>query len=273
MGIFGSIGKAITKVLDVAAVSVAHPIQTATALISKDKTFKEVSTAHFAQSKGEQVKDIVLSTLGTAAAVAGGAAVAGAARAGTLLPALIPATTKGKIIAAVAAPIVAGAVVSQPTKTAETIIKAPSELAEFGAGVGNLVAQPSVESAKKLFEESPILTTLTGAALVGGAVKTILPAIATARQTAAINEQTEAIREGTSKLLPTESGIIGSTKPITPPTETISAGVKRKPSKKRLKAPQSPNISQRVNVIVSNKSSSIGLRQNKKYINREVLLN
>jgi len=273
MGLFQSIGKGLAKTLDQLSGVVTNPLTAITKGISAaEKQYVEAS-------KVSNITKVITNTALAAGAAVGIGAVAsgGTAAIATGAKALIPSTAKGKIIAAVAAPIAIGAVVQAPVQTAKAVASAPSELAEFGGGIAKLITQPSVESAKELFEDSPILTTLTGAALVGGAAKSILPAIATTRQTAAINEQTEALKSitgGVSGILPVEKeAVVGSTKPITPPTETISAGVKRKPSRKRLKAPVSPNISQRVNIMVSNKNSSVGIRQSKKYLNREVLLN
>jgi len=117
------------------------------------------------------------------AQVAKKAAVSVASTAVKAAKAVIPTTTKGKIVAAVATPIVVGAVTSQPLGTAKTIAKAPGELAKFGAGIADLAANPSAETAKNLITESPLLTAgaalLTagilgkGALLTAAAVKTL----------------------------------------------------------------------------------------------------
>ena len=107
MGLFSSIGGAIAKGLDYLTVGFVHPIKTAEAILSPKTTVAGVIQEHFAQPLGKQIPETVLAGVGYAGAVLGGAAVGAAAKAGTLAPkalsaaqALIPATTKGKIIAA-----------------------------------------------------------------------------------------------------------------------------------------------------------------------------
>jgi hypothetical protein len=282
------VGKAIAKTLDVTTVALAHPIQTATAVVSKKSTVNDVITAHFAQSQKEQIKDIVLGTAGIAASVVGGAAIGGAAKAGTLAPkvatvakALIPTTVKGKVIAAVAAPVVVGAVAKEPVKSFQTAVKAPGELAQFGGDVATFAADPSLTSAKQIIKESPLISAAAGLLVAGGAIKTIAPAIATTRQTEAIQEQTEAIRGGVYTTQPVQlvqtpsvAKVIeadGRTpmQPVTPQTQKASSGTAKK-TKRRAKKAVIPSVNQRVNVIVSNRSTSIGM---KNYLKREVLLN
>jgi hypothetical protein len=186
----------------------------------------------------------------------------------------IPTTVKGKVIAAVAAPVVLGAVAKQPIKAISTAIKAPSELAEFGGGISTLLAEPSLASAKALFKESPLLT---GATLAAGAViagKGIFPAIAIAQQTQAIQEQTEALRGATAGLATPSGGIPPTyatapmaTVPVTPPTQTVTAGAITRRKRRSLKKVMQGNISQRVNVLVSQNRNSI----TKKYLRRNVI--
>jgi hypothetical protein len=179
--------------------------------------------------------------------------------------ALIPTTTKGKIIAAVAAPVVIGAVSKAPVQFAKAAIEAPSQLGEFGSGIAQLATKPSLASAKELFKGSPILTTATLAAGAVIAGKGIFPAIATARQTEAIQEQTAAIEAATGVALPTEKanyttspiGVPSSpTVPVTPQTQTVAATGIRKARKKSKKERFFPSVSQKVNVLVSNRNRS-----------------
>jgi hypothetical protein len=213
--------------------------------------------------------------LGLAAAGAGIAAVGvPAAIAGA--KAIIPKTTKGKVIGVVAAPVVVGIVSKAPLQSAKAVISAPSELAEFGSGIAQLATEPSLESAKELFKESPILTGASLAAVAVIAGKGIFPAIATARQTEAIQEQTAAITAATGAALPTEKpnyttspvGVPSSpTVPVTPQTQTVAATGIRK-ARKKSKQRFFPSVSQRVNVLVSNRNrTSI----TKKLIRKEVL--
>jgi len=266
MGLLSSIGKGIAKSLDVLTVSLAHPIATATAVVSKKSTVQDVITQHFAQPLKSQIKDIVLGTAGIASTVVAGAAVGTAAKAGTLAPAaakLIPSTLKGKVIAAVAAPVVVGAVVNQPVKSLTTVAKAPSELATFGGGIANFAASPSIESGKQLVSESPLLASAAGLLIAGGAVAKLAPAIATARQTEAIQEQTQAMldqkeitvidKSADFKTMPSES--LAPQAPVAPQTQKTSATTPKK-RKKHVSKPTITSVSQRVNVIVANKQSN-----------------
>jgi hypothetical protein len=76
--------------------------------------------------------------------------------------------------------------------------------------------------------------------------------------------------------LPTETGKVDASSPkaITPETQVVSAGgsTKKRRSKPRY-TKKTPSVNQRVNVIVSSRSSSVGIKQTKKYLNREMLFN
>jgi len=76
--------------------------------------------------------------------------------------------------------------------------------------------------------------------------------------------------------LPTETGKVDASSPkaITPETQVVSAGAstKKRRSKPRY-TKKTPSVNQRVNVIVSSRSSSVGIKQTKKYLNREMLFN
>jgi len=212
----------------------------------------------------------------SAGIIAGGVtAIAKPAATLALAKSAIPTTLKGKVIAAVAAPVVIGVVSKAPVQTAKALIEAPSQLSEFGSGIGQLATKPSLESAKALFKESPILTGAALAAVAVVAGKGIFPAIATARQTEAIQEQTEAIK-GVGAVLPTEqanyaTAPVGKSTapsvPVTPQTQTVMAGATKKYKRKAKKAILTSRISQKVNVLVANKNTNIA----KRYISKEVL--
>jgi len=205
---------------------------------------------------------------------------------------IIPATTKGKIIAAIAAPVVVGAVVSQPAKTIKIVAETPSALANVGSNVANLIAEPSVQNVKNLISENPVLVGGAAAAGVLATGAAVIPAIASAvsasrnitatnNETAAINAQTAVLKETsggtTNGLTPTASdGMytvtdlsnqkpISQALPASPATQTLTPKstslTKRK--KMRSKVPQMQNISQRTNIIIEN--------QNRKYLNTMLL--
>lgn len=264
----------VAKVLNVTTVAIAHPVQTIKAVVSPKTTVKKVIRKHFSKPLKEQIKDIALGTVGIGTTVVGGAITATAAKAGTLLPALIPTTLKGKVIAGLAAPVIIGAVAKEPLGALEAIASAPSQLGQFGGDVGSFIVEPSFAAAKKIVTKSPILSAAAGALAVGGLVKGVAPMISGVLQKEAIQEQTKAIREAGGKI-PTTAPT-APTAPITPATERLVTTAVTKSSTKRkrrsIKVP-TQNISQRVNVVVANKSTSTGLRTTNKYLKRELLIN
>lgn len=296
MGLFSNIAQGISniakatgadKVLDFATVAFTQPLATAKAVIAGGGAVKALEQKSFAQPLSTQITKTVVATAGYAAAtLAAGGAAAAIAEKGIVgaATALIPATTKGKVIAAVAAPISLGAIISQPEKTLGAVASAPSALANFGGNVATLVAEPSVENLKNLVKENPVISTLAGAgviATVGGGVGLAANTLATFTNSQATRANTAA---GTGDIAssPVQTNLVpatsqekqlyamGAEKPITPATETISAGKTQYRARRRKKTP-SANVNQRVNVIVSNKSISTGIRATKKYLNREVL--
>lgn len=264
--------------LDTATVALAHPIQTATAVVSSKSTINDVITSHFSQPLSTQIKQTVLGTAGIAATIVTAGAATSAAKAGTLLPALIPSTTKGKIIAAVAAPVVVGAVVNQPAKAAAAIAKTPAALANVGGNIANLAANPSIEGVKNLVKENPVIV---GGAIAAGAAALgagALGVITNIQNTQAVKENTAATLSGGTSLstmpvtMPEFSNDnIKEAQPQTPITKTITNAPKtsRKPSRQKKKQPT--NINQRVNVIVSNRSSSVGI-SNKRFLKERILV-
>lgn len=285
MGLLSDIGfgiaKAINVGLETATVALAHPIKTIAAAISPTKTVAQVADEFFAQPVSKQLTQVAIGGASVAATTVGVGAVAKAASAGTLATSaakLIPVTTKGKIIAAAAIPVTAGAVISNPVQTAKAVATTPQSLANVGANIGTLIKDPSIENVKSLVTENPVIVggAVAAAALVG-ATK-IIPAIATARQTEAIQEQTKAIEGATGLVVErgTTSDIVNipaqnnAPIPQTPQTSQISpttSTTRRKKSKSSKVIPQ--NISQKVNVIVSNDNR----RATKNYIKERVLLN
>lgn len=220
----------------------------------------------------------------SAGIVAGGiTAVTNPTLATSVVKALIPATTKGKIILGAGTLLTAGAVIKQPAKTIDTALNLPSGIVNVGGNIANLVAEPSAENLKNLVTENPLIV---GAGVVAGAValgKGIIPAIATARQTEAIKEQTQAIENQTNQLPTTTSEQItqpqkviptSSTLPSGAPTQVITSSTPRKRRKaSTIKEKERGNINQRVNIMVSSKSNSTGITQTKRYLNRIPLLN
>lgn len=284
----------VGKALDVLTVSIAHPVKTIEAVISPKISVNDVIKESFAQPLSKQIISTVVGTAAIAGTIIAGAAVSTAAKAGTLLPtvanaakSLIPTTVKGKVIAAVAAPVVLGAVASKPVESAKAAINAPLALGNFGANVANFASNPSISNAKTIISENPIISSgvAIGAALAAGsAVTGVLSTISTKQNTKAVLENTKAM--SSSETLPTTpisnkypgvlyvSDVAAPTKtttstsslvPVTPQT-TVVSNVKATKKRKSVAKKQYQNITQRVNVLVNSNNT-------KRYLNTIMLKN
>lgn len=242
MGILSSITKAVYKVVDPVITAVARPVDTVKAILSPTKTVKDVSTEFFSQSKIKQAAEFV-----TNVALVGGTGL-GVAKVGVsgVAKAITPTTLKGKVIAAAAAPVVAGAIISQPEAASKAPAKAAAELAEFGAGLGELIVSPSIESAKSLISSSPILTAGTVAL---AASPLIIPAVKGAFIGEAIGDVEQAIRETQPTVLPQPSISTTPTPIISPIVSDVAATTTNpevpilstdKPKKRRAKTKTKP---------------------------------
>jgi len=268
--------KTVAKVLDVTTVAVTHPVAVVKAIASPTKTVSQVIEKHFSEPLPKQITETVVNTIVAAGAVVGIGAAATAGIGGTVA-ALTPTTVKGGIVAALVAPVAIGAIISRPSETLGAIAELPSGLANVGGNIAELATDPSLAHAKELITENPVIVGAAAAAAAILGAKAILPAIVGAKQIEAVQEQTEAIREAGGKPTTIQTGdTILPTAPVTPKTERVVTTAPSKTSakrKKRTSEAAKQNISQRVNVIVANKSTSTGVRQTHKYLNRELLVN
>lgn len=181
------------------------------------------------------------------------------------IPKLIPQTFKGKVIASVGVPVAIGAFTSRPVETTKAIIDTPIALANVGGNLAELATDPSIEKAKTLVTENPLIVGV--AAVIAGLVasKVLVPAISSARQTEAIQEQTEIIKEAGGKI-PSKEVVATNERPLEPipatqKIVTTRATGTRKRTRKVKVSPQ--NITQRVNINFDNDEVD-----NKRYINR-----
>jgi hypothetical protein len=200
---------------------------------------------------------------------------------------LIPSTTKGKVLASVAAPIALGAAVSQPSKTLNVVTSAPSELAQFGGDVATFASSPSVKSLKEVFKESPLITTalgIAGVSALGYGASSIIGGALTRseleKQTEALNRQAVAMESNLGGIA-TESSLggiasdqlvkekplgSGETAPVAE-TTTITSGKARSKARRKRNIPQ---IRQSVRLNILN--NAVGQKiSNKRYINNEIL--
>lgn len=286
MGILSSIGKGISKVLDTTTVALAHPVKTLTAVVSSKSTVADVVTEHFNQSLTKQITQTIAGTIaiGATVATAGATGVLGKAAAAsapakvvaTAAKALIPKTAKQTLVAAAVVPIAATAIISNPQAAASV----PSKVLNFQTNVGELIASPSIAKAKETFMENPIISSAVVAGGVAVAGLATAGVVSSVLNTQAIQEQTKALNSQIPNALPTTpASTAGSSskeyqnnnpspveaRPVTPSTMDINKKRSRK-TRKILKN----NVVQRVNVIVSNRSSSTGIR-GARYLNQRIL--
>lgn len=285
--------KAFYKVADPIISAVANPIKTVAAAVSPTKTVKQVQDEYFKQSKTAQAIDFAIGAtsigLGTTAVATTAGRAAATQVAKSVGSSAIKAPIKTLAIGA-SIPIAIGAVKSNPKEVISTVAKAPSELQTFGSDIAKVVSSPSLQSAKQLVSNSPILTTATAVLGAGAIAKTVSPIASGLLQREALQEQTEVLQSAVSNNIPSQlteappKGVAKDTPkapqtPITPETQPLIATAgSGNGSKKRRKASRKPKvqpISQRVNVIVSNRANATGIRARKteRIINKEVLMN
>jgi len=198
--------------------------------------------------------------LGTVTTVTAAALVGASGVVSKVLP-----STKSKVIAAVATPAAVTYFADKP----QDIVGIPVSTAKFSSAVGSVLGNPSVSGVKDLIKENPVASSL----VLGAAALTIgkgtAGLVASVANTAAIRANTASSGVQTLELpsSTTSGGIIG-TEPET--LETNTQGVQTQatqslntPKRRRTaKKSKQPIMSQRVNVIVSNRN--IG---NKRYLN------
>lgn len=282
MGLLSSIGKAVSTALDYISAPLAKPVTTLTKGISAGAAeVKAQRETGLTVTQGlKQIGVIAGTTAVAAGAVLAAAPAASTGAAGAAVrsavvstaKAAVPTTTKGKIVAAVAAPVVIGAVVREPAAAAKVVAQAPSQLAQFGGDVAQFATNPSVETAKQIIKESPIISTAAGIAIAGATAAAILPAVSSARQTAAIKEQTEVIKETGVQVVDKSQGYFDKPAandnpiPQLPQTKEVSSGTTATRKKRKSKPKQPQIISQRVNIAIANRNNS-GNTSTKRYLN------
>jgi hypothetical protein len=236
-------------------------------------TIKEASETTFGKVLGTAISATAIAATGGYLATTPSAAASVA----TAAKSLIPTTTKGKLIGTAAALITVPAVIKSP-KLQEAIINTPSSLVNFGSNVGYVIENPTIENAKNIFKENPLIAGGIAAATVAvagiglGSAASIAASLASRSAT---KENTAAILETSQPQLqtleqPTQNIISSSEKPVgndllgvpiaSPQTTTIQTGKKRY---KKHKVALSPSINNNIQVNIQNRS--IG-SENKKYI-------
>jgi len=290
MGLLSSIkGSIVGKALDTLSAAFIKPGDTLQAVFSKDKTIDDVIKKVDSQSLTKNITSTVVNTAVAAGVVVGFGAVASAAKAGTLIPTatkvLSATANKPKLLigAAVAAPVVIGAVSQNPLKAASTAANLPSDLANVGANLANLGANPSIDNLKTLVKENPVIvgTAAAGAALATGALSAGV--VSSYLNTKAVKENTLSTMNASSStgnqgvLIKDSSGkadfsnatpVVANNSPIPQLPQTTAASKVSSGTKKRVpRKKQYRNINQIVSVNVSN----VGIKNTKRYINQNIL--
>lgn len=266
----------ITKPQQLIGSIVANPITTLKQ--GPGAALQKARTETFEKQAGK----VVLNTAIVGAAVATGGTSVGRTAVLNLGKSLIPKTTGGKIIAGLAAPAVVTAVASNPKILTEAA-KLPGKSAAFGADVGRATANPTKENILNIAKENPLITGLVvgaGALTLG---KTLLPAagaVTNIQTKESVQDLTEQLKTlpttggvavaDTSKTISTQQAPFSPTTAITPATATLpSTTTRARKATRKKQIPQS--ISQKVNVVVQNKNSSVGIKQSKNYLKRSIL--
>ncbi len=281
MGIFDTIKNVASSVLTAITPTkaklqnVVDVLSIAINPLSKDKIIANVSNPTLKTA----VETIANHPYVTAGVVAGGiTAVSNPTAAVNATKSLIPTSTSGKIAAAVAIPIAAGVVAQSPTKVIPAVVSLPSELMKFGSDAAKVIENPTLQNAKNLIKESPVISAVVGAAAVGavglgvsGLIASVANTISTKENSAAlmaaaggtiINQSredwekemnAEAAKYGNELPFPktAENKAIAAPLPITPATQTVQAKsltTTRKRAKRQIKT---GNISQRVNILIN----------------------
>ncbi len=248
----------VGTVMETISVGFVQPFKTIKAVVGEG-TVKELRKEFMSKPLGEQLTGVALSTAG----YIGAGKVLGAIKSGkavALGKMLIPKTVKGKLLGAIATPMVVGSVIENPSASLGKITSAPTELAKFGGDIGKVMGDPSLENITELVKESPLIS---GAVALGGALalgKGIVPAVgqvATAKILTG-GKVPSAIGGGVGKPIATPT-----TSPVLlPARQSVSTTPrKRRTYKRKVKK---NTISQRVNINIGRNIKNKTVRYNNK---------
>ena len=190
--------------------------------------------------------------------------------------------TKAKVAAVIAAPVIASAVIQNP-KIISSVAKTPAALSSFGANIGNLSANPSLENLEKTIKDNPIISGAVigaGALIVGKGVTgigaSVANTIATSKNTAAAKAAAQGIsipmsdlqagdnlipQSANNALVPAVYGssVGAATVPYTPQTQVLGrpAGASALSRRRRLAQNKRPSQSQSLRVNIYNQTKSL----------------
>jgi hypothetical protein len=234
--------------------------------------FKSIATLKPIQSninlKNDKVEKVVNKVVGATSQAAGTAALglgAAAVAVSTLPKIAAKAATEFAAaktttqIAVVGSGLVAGGALSTSKKTRQAVVDTPSNLVNFGENIGEFVENPSLEKAKDIITENPLIA--AGAGLIGAAALGKAGTIATSLiNTSAIKEQTSILKENAAlpAVIPTTNNGF-SPLPVTPSTQVLTAGSTSVKKYKR-KVKESPRQTQSLRVNIYNQSKVLNSR-------------
>jgi hypothetical protein len=202
MGFFDNLGSAIGGGLDLLSATFSHPIKAAGGYIdlaiNRPKGAEELNNLVLQTKSEGPTKTITNTVINTATASAillsAGAATGSTGIVGTAGKAITTAIKNKPIL--LAAPVVAsfGAnLITSSPKIQQQIKKI--DPATFGSDIGNLIENPSLDAAKQVAVNNPVLTAVTGGAAalaVGGGVATLTGNILNYENTKAVQKNTAA---------------------------------------------------------------------------------
>jgi len=204
----------------------------------------------------------------------------------SLVKTIAKSSAKTKVIGGVAAAATIPAAIVSP-KTTTSIIKTasgltPESIIKASASVGKTIENPTLKNIKETFTENKTLLAAAGVVTAAVIGTKAIPAAASLLSTQATKANTEAILSTSPKeTMATTTPLTPTTPmytvkdstlaapPVVASTTTMSSGTtkKRRKAKKKVTI---PNINIRNNVLINNKTSSIGVRAYNKYLNRAI---
>jgi len=174
--------------------------------------------------------------------------------------------------------------------------KATTKAIDFQVDLGKTLANPSLEGAKELIKEHPVGSAVTAGAALAAAGLATAGIVSNITNTMAVKENTKATQAGiaainaapTSQLpiaaataapLPSTAvqtgAAVAPSTPTMPQTEVVRVGGSSTSSKKRKRSSKTANqyFTQKVGIVVQNRNVNTGITINKRYLNKEILLN
>jgi hypothetical protein len=271
MSLFSSIGSALTKATDF--LGITTKAQTGSPITSNSPTYgASVLNPSFVKTATQAAGAALLGTPAVASkllSIAGSTAVS----AGNLAKNVFTSLTPIKQVAVIAATPVVGLTVAKSSNLQKAILNTPAAVNKLTSDVASFADNPSLQTAKDIYEGNPFIVTaagVAGAIALGSGVSNLMSNWATNKNTKAMNENTQAMKQ--SPVMPTTSDLVSSpsavsmqpsdlspSKSLTPaPSDAPTASLVAQPVKsitrtKRRKRKSLPRYEQRLQPQVLNR--------------------